>query len=82
MVVAVRAAAGVPGLFFATRRASEISDVLLRTLATMRDERERGTATEEGGRGGEDGNGGDDEAPQVTLSIESVRPVPPYAGTK
>jgi hypothetical protein len=47
----------------------------------MRDERERGTATEEGGRG-EDGNGGDDEAPQVTLSIESVRPVPPYAGTK
>jgi hypothetical protein len=76
-MVAVRVAAGVPGLFFATRRASEISDVLLRTLATMRDERERGAATE----GGEDGNGGD-QAPQVTLSIESVRPVPPYAGTK
>ncbi len=41
----VSCVAGVPGLFFATRRASEVSDVLLRTLSLMRDERERETAS-------------------------------------
>ena len=70
--------AGVPGLFFATRRASEVSDVLLRTLSLMRDERERETASASTAAAAEEEA---DEA-QVTISIEPVQPVPPYAGTK
>jgi hypothetical protein len=70
--------AGVPGLFFATRRASEVSDVLLRTLRLMRDERERETASAPSPA--EEAEAGDEA--QVTISIEPVRPVPPYAGTK
>lgn len=69
---------GVPGLFFATRRASEVSDVLLRTLSLMRDERERETASAPSPA--EEAEAGDEA--QVTISIEPVRPVPPYAGTK
>lgn len=60
-----------PPLFFATRQATEMSNVLLGALTLLRDkEHERLPKPPR-----------EDAEPQVTISIEPVRPIPPYAGT-